>query len=147
MIARASVTVGLAPQALWDVLVRWEEQVRWMRDAASVRVLGARREGPGVRLAVRTRVLNVPLFTEELEVTLWEPPRRLVVAHRSFVRGTGTWTLEPVGTGTRLRWSEDLRLPVPALGELALLVYRPVLRRLMQGGLDRLSAAVAEGER
>jgi hypothetical protein len=118
-----------------------------MKDADSVRVLGGRREGPGVRLAVRTRVLDVPLFTEVLEVTLWEPPSRLVVAHRSFVRGTGTWTLEPIGSGTRLRWCEDVRLPVPILGELALLVYRPALRRLMRGGLERLRASLAEPER
>jgi hypothetical protein len=143
VIARASVTIGLAPQALWDVLVRWETQTDWMKDAASVRVLGARREGTGVRLAVRTRVLGVPLFTEELEVTRWEPPIRLEVAHRSFVRGTGTWTLAPDGEGTRLRWSEALSLPVPLVGELALRAYRPVLRRLMQGGLERLRVSLA----
>jgi hypothetical protein len=137
----ASAVLPVAPEVLWDVLVRWEDQARWLKDADSVRVLGARREGVGVRLAVKTRVLNVPLFTEEVEVTLWDPPRRLVIGHRSFVRGVGTWELASADAGhTRFTWTERLSLPVPILGELALLVYRPFLRRLMRRGLVDLGA-------
>lgn len=133
-VARLEVPVERA----WASLLRWEDQARWMRDADSVRVLTAQREGVGTRVAVRTRVLNVPLFTEQLEVTVWDPPRRLVMAHRSFVRGVGTWALEPVGEATRFTWTEDLSLPVPLLGDLALLVYRPFMRHLMRGALADL---------
>lgn len=139
----SSIVLSRRPQEVWGFLLRWEEQPGWMRDADSVRVLTGRREGAGTRIAVRTRVWNVPLFTEELEVVLWEPPRRLVMAHRSFVRGVGTWTLEPEGTGTRFTWTEELSLPVPILGELALLVYRPFLRRLMRGAVGDLRAVLA----
>ncbi len=140
MLVRASTLIPATPQTLWDELVRWEDQARWMTDADSVRVLSLVREGPGVRLAVRTRVLNVPLFTEQLEVTLWDPPRRLVIAHRSFVRGLGIWALTPEGPGTRLLWMEQIALPVPFLGELALLAYRPFLGRTMRRALQRLGA-------
>ena len=129
-------------EAAWRVLLSWEDQPRWMKDADSVRVVSAHREGVGVRIAVRTRVLNVPLFTEQLEVTLWEPPRRLVLAHRSFVRGVGEWRLWPVERGTAFRWVEDLSLPVPVLGELALLAYRPFMRHLMRGALEDLATYV-----
>lgn len=127
----------------WEVLLRWEDQARWMRDADSVRVLGFRREGVGTTIAVKTRVLNVPLFTEELEITIWEPPRRLVMVHRSFVRGVGTWRLQPVDNGTRFAWTEELHLPVPLLGELALRGYRPFMQHLMRGALANLRAFVA----
>ena len=70
----------------------------------------------------------------------WDPPARLEMRHRSFVLGLGTWQLQPVRGGTRLTWTEDLCLPVPFLGELALLAYRPFLRRLMRRGLSRPSA-------
>jgi hypothetical protein len=99
-------------------------------------------------VAVKTRVLNVPVFTERLEVTLWEPPRRLVMAHLGFVRGVGEWDLQPVGGvggGTRLTWTEDLGLSVPVLGKIALLAYRPLMRRLMRGSLANLRALL-EGE-
>lgn len=127
----------------WRVLLRWEDQPRWIRDAVSVRVLTPRREGLGVRIAVKNRVLNVPLFTEELEVTGWDPPTRLVMAHRSFVRGVGTWALRPDGSDARFTWTEELSLPVPLLGELALLAYRPFMRHLMRGALHDLRALVS----
>jgi len=126
----------------WAALLRWEEQPRWMKDADSVRVLTAAREGVGVLLAVKTRVLNVPLFTERLEVVEWDPPRRLTIAHRSFVRGVGTWELEPGPAGTWFTWTEEISLPPPVLGDLALLVYRPFMRYLMRGALEGLQRYV-----
>lgn len=126
------------PERVWEVLERWEEQSRWVRDADTVRVLGSRREGAGTTIAVRTRLLGVPLFTDRLEVTIWEPPRRLVMAHRGRVRGVGTWRLHPVEGGTWFTWTEELRVPVPLLGELALRCYRPYMRRLMSASLRRL---------
>jgi uncharacterized protein YndB with AHSA1/START domain len=129
----------VSPDEAWQALLRWEEQARWIRDADSVRVLSPHRAGLGVRIAVKSRVYHVPLFTEELEVTRWEPPHVLEMTHRSFIRGVGTWALEPQGNGARLRWSEDLALPVPVLGELALRVYRPFLGRLMRTALRDLS--------
>jgi uncharacterized protein YndB with AHSA1/START domain len=140
MLVGSSVVVPAGPEVLWRALLRWEDQARWMRDADSVQVLSGHREGVGVRLAVRTRVFGVPLFTEELEVTSWDPPHRLVIAHRSIVRGVGTWTLAPEGPGTRLGWTEEVTLPVPVLGEAMLLAYRPFLRRLMRGSLANLRA-------
>jgi len=128
----------------WAALLRWEDQVRWLEDADSVRVLTSAREGVGVMIAVKTRVLNVPLFTERLEVVEWDPPRRLTMAHRSFVRGVGTWELRPHPAGTRFIWTEKLSLPVPLLGELALLVYRPFMRYLMREGLRGLRRYVVQ---
>lgn len=136
----AEVVLPVPIEQAWVLLLRWEDQPRWMKDADSVRVLGEQREGVGTTLAVKTRVLNVPLFTERLEVTIWEPPRRLVMAHRSFVGGVGTWRLEPVERGTCFSWIEELSLPVPVFGELALWVYRPFMARLMRGALKDLRA-------
>jgi carbon monoxide dehydrogenase subunit G len=130
------------PAAAWAALTDWERQAEWMRDADRVEVVSPQRAGLGTTVAVRTRVLHVPLFTERLEVVGWDPPRELRTAHRSFIRGTGTWSLEPAGTGTRFRWVEEISLPVPVLGELALRVYRPFMRRLMGGAMRDLQAWV-----
>src|SRR5436190_6426672 len=88
-----SIVLPTTLEEAWPVLTSWEAQAKWMRDAGSVRVLTPHREGIGVRVAVRTRVLGIPLFTEPLEVTEWDPPHRHVMAHRGIIRGTGTWTL------------------------------------------------------
>lgn len=138
----SSVILPVPPAEAWRLLTRWEEQARWMRDADRVEVRSDHREGEGVIIAVKTRVLNVPLFTERLEVTVWDPPRRLVLVHRSFVHGLGVWAFEPAEGGTRFSWIEDLSLGVPLLGELALRVYRPFMRRLMRGALADLRTYV-----
>ena len=132
-----------APDRVWSTIERWEEQSRWIRDAVWVRLLTRERTGAGARVEVMNRVLHVPLFTEQLEVVGWDPPRRMVMAHRSFVRGTGTWSLEPADGSTMFTWTEELSLPIPILGELALLVYRPFLRRLMRGSLANLQRLIS----
>ena len=77
----------------WAFLLEWERQAEWMRDADRVEVVSPHREGLGVVIAVKTRVLHVPAFTERLEVVGWEPPSTLRLAHRGFVHGTGEWRL------------------------------------------------------
>jgi len=139
----ASRNLTAAPDRVWSTIERWEEQSRWIRDAVWVRLLTRERTGAGARVEVMNRVLHVPLFTEQLEVVGWDPPRRMVMAHRSFVRGTGTWSLEPVNGSTMFTWTEELSLPIPILGELALLVYRPFLRRLMRGSLANLQRLIS----
>ncbi len=139
------VVLPVPPAAAWAALTDWERQAEWMRDADRVEVVSPQRTGLGTMVAVRTRVLHVPLFTERLEVVGWDPPRELRIAHRSFVRGTGTWSLEPAGTGTRFRWVEQISLPVPILGELALRVYRPFMRRLMGGAMRDLQTRLGSG--
>jgi Polyketide cyclase / dehydrase and lipid transport len=122
----------------WEALTDWERQTEWMRDADRVEVLGTERRGDGVRLAVRTRVFNVPAFTERLDVVEWDPPRRLRIAHRSVVRGFGEWRLDPIAGGVRFTWSEHVTLPAPVVGELALQIYKPYLRRVIAKGQEGL---------
>jgi hypothetical protein len=140
MLVMVETEIRAPVEVAWPVLVDWERQADWMRDADSVVVTSRIREGVGTSLAVRTRVANVPALTERLEVVEWEPPLRVVIAHRHVVHGTGEWSLVPAGAGCRFRWIESVSLPVPVLGELALLAYRPVVRRLMSGSSARFAA-------
>lgn len=134
------MVVPAGPGDVWVTLLNWERQPEWMVDAVTVRVVSPRPGGVGTRIAVRTRVLGLPMLTDVLEVTEWDPPRRLVMARRGFVRGIGTWLLQPEPAGTRFAWSEEIRVPIPVLGELVLVAYRPVMRRLMLRSLENLSA-------
>jgi hypothetical protein len=144
MRVRREIVLPAGPARVWAVLMDWERQSSWMRDADRVVVTSATREGVGTSVAVKTRVLGVPLFTERLEVVGWDPPREVRMAHRSFVRGVGTWALEPAGTGTRFTWTEEISLPAPILGEIALRVYRPFMHHLMGGAMRDLQTLVGE---
>lgn len=142
MRVRASRLLPAAPEQVWKHVRRWEGQANWIRDAVWVRVLTEEREGEGVRIRVLNRVFGIPLFTEQLEVVEWDPPASLAMAHRSFVRGVGTWELHERGAATVFVWAEELWLPIPVLGALALWVYRPFMRRLMEGSLASLQRLI-----
>lgn len=131
MLVERDIVLPVPIEEAWTVLMDWERQADWMLDADSVTVVSEHREGVGVRLAVRTRLFGVPAFTEPMEVTGWDPPRRLDIRHGSLVAGSGSWLLDPVEGGTRFTWREEIRLAVPVVGEVAATLYRPVMRVLM----------------
>jgi hypothetical protein len=139
---RVGTTLPCTIEEAWATLLAWERQADWMLDADRVEVIGEQREGVGVRLAVRTRILGFPAFTDPMAVVGWDPPRRLVLRHGSIVVGEGTWLLDPEPGGTRFVWVEDVRLGVPLVGELAARLYAPVLRWLMGRACDGLRGAV-----
>ena len=144
MRVRVEAVLPAPPAGVWAFLLDWERQAAWMHDADRVTVQSPNREGVGVRLAVRTRVVGIPLLTDHLEVVEWEPPHLMRLAHRRIVHGTGQWRLDPEPGGTRFAWTEELAIGVPVLGEAALLAYRPVLRRLMRRSLSNLGSELRE---
>lgn len=137
-----SLDMPAAPERVWEVLADWERYPQWMPDVAWVRRL-SEVEGEGMRLAVRTKVVGVPLVTDELVVTAWEPARRMAIEHRGLVRGVAEWRLEASSSGTRFSWIEQLRMPPPLLGALALFLYSPVLRWTFRMSMHNLARRVA----
>lgn len=77
-------------------------------------------------------------FDDPMEVTLWDPPRR-VVLHKlgRVVRGDATITVEPQGPGSVVTWSEDVtvvgvpRWADPVLRRALRAMIRLVLRRVL----------------
>jgi carbon monoxide dehydrogenase subunit G len=136
------IELPATPEEAWAVLTEWERQADWMLDADRVDVVSEAREGTGVRLAVRTRVLGIPAFTEPMQVTGWDPPRELGISHGGPVRGDGRWRLEPIPGGTRFLWTEEVSLRAPLVGELAARLYAPVMRRLMGRAMAGLRASL-----
>lgn len=138
-------TLPAPPARVWPVLADWERQASWMADVAWIRIIGSERE-LGARLQVRTRVFGIPAATDLVEVTLWEPPRRLCVRHVGIVGGRGEWTLDPAPDGrTAFRWVEEIRMPPRVLGDVALAVYGPWQRRMLRRSIRNLASLVGDG--
>jgi len=78
---RVQASLPCPVEEAWGTLLVWERQADWMLDADRVEVVGGLREGVGVRLAVRTRILGLPAFAEPMEVVGWDPPRALRLRH------------------------------------------------------------------
>ncbi|MBA2530198.1 MAG: SRPBCC family protein [Euzebyales bacterium] len=148
--ARIEVTthVEADPARVWDVLVDWEGQPRWMADARRVQVRSPRREGIGVVVRCRTHIAGGVVVNDDMAVTEWIPQRRLGVRHLGrIIRGVGAFELSPTAYGTRLVWWEEVEAPLGPVGEIvtAALVVPWVQRtfRRSLAGLKRVCEATS----
>jgi hypothetical protein len=87
--------------------------------------------GLGTRLSARTGI-GPAAVVDDMEIDVWEPPRRCEVVHRGrVIRGRGVFEVEAVDGGSaRVTWTEQLdgglaRFVAPASGWL----LRVALRR------------------
>ena len=128
------------PARVWEVLVDWENQPRWMADARRVDVLGDQRAGVGVTLRCRTAIAGGLLVDDDIRVIEWEPPRLLTVRHLGrVVRGVGAFELAPTADGTRVRWWEEFTAPLGLVGEaFGQLLVAPLIQRVFRRSLTAL---------
>ena len=134
-----AVEVDAPPQAAWDLLVDWPRQQEWM---LLTHVEGGHGPGARVRAATGVGALSV---VDTMEVTGWEPPWRCLVRHTGrVVRGTGAFVVEPLPRDrSRFVWSEELDLPIGALGRAGWVVVEPLMRAGVEHSLRRFAALAA----
>lgn len=139
------VEVDAPAQRVWDAVVDWEAQGRWI---LGTRVRATRGPGRGVgdHVTAVTGVGRVG-FSDEFEITVWEPPRVCVVQHLGrVVRGTGTFAVEAESAArSRFVWSEDLQLPLGLLGRVGWPLVRPAFAAGVRRSLLRFADLVAAG--
>ena len=137
---RVSADYDVDPDALWAVLEPIELHVEWMADAESIEFLTTQRRGVGTRFRCVTKVGPIRL-RDDMEITAWEPGRRMGVRHDGLVTGEGEFTLAALDGGRRtlFTWTETLRLRWWLGGPLGeRLVARYVLGVIWRGNLRRL---------
>ena len=139
------VAVAAPPEAVFAAVADWEGQSAWVAFTTVTADGGPHRVGE--RLLAVTKVAGVG-FSDPMEVTRWEPPRRVDVRHHGRVlRGTGTFLVEPAPGGAWFVWSEDLDLPLGAAGRFGFAVVGPLFRRMLRRSLRRLARMVESAPR
>ena len=136
------------PGRVWDELVDWVGQERWI-PFTRVRVVDARSTGVGVRVDALSgfSVGRLPVgLLDRFVVTGWTPPEpgsagELEVLHLGpYFTGEGVFRLEEFGSGTRIICTE---LFTPVGGPLVVALARlalPLMRTGLRGSLRRLAA-------
>jgi carbon monoxide dehydrogenase subunit G len=142
-----TVDVDAPAEQVWTALTDWRSQGEWML-GTDVRTVDGEAQGVGGRLAART---GVPLpggrhlgVLDTMLVTRWEPPTRVDVRHTGrIVRGTGVFEIVPRGERSTFVWTEQLDLPLGALGRLGWPLVRPAMRAGVRLSLRRFAAFAA----
>lgn len=126
-------------ERVWEVLLDWEGQARWMADARSITVLTPQREGPDVLFRCRTDLLGF-VVNDDLVVTEWVPFERIGTRHVGrLIRGIGGFELRPSAHGTVFTWWEEVDAPLGPVGEaVATLAVVPWVSRTFRRSLAAL---------
>lgn len=150
---RVEHSIAASPTRVWDVLVDWSGQRRWI-PFTTVRVIGRRDAGVGVRCEALSGIWlrRLPLgLLDRFTVTAWRPPvdggtGLLEVLHTGpYFRGPGSFELRPAHGGTEVRCIEIVDVvggAVPTgLAQSALPLLRAGFATSLKA-LGRLSCAV-----
>ena len=137
----ARITLAEPPARVWQVALDWSRQHEWIW---ATRVSGGAAAGAAV--AARTG-LGPAGFTDTMEITEWDPPRRAVVRHTGrVVRGTGIFEVVPIsggpGNGAEFRWTERMPVPAPLAGPVGERLLTPIGRWFLQTSLRRLARLI-----
>jgi hypothetical protein len=132
-----AILIPASMKAVWAAAADFASHTEWMTDARHIEFETAQKTGVGTRFRVETRL--GPLTTVDvMEVTAWEPRRRIGVVHQGVVRGEGEFRLDPVAGGVLFTWSETLQFPWKLGGRLGALITRPLFRWIWRRNLNRL---------
>ena len=135
----ARVDVNAPPETVFAAATDWERQGEWiLATTVCIRHGDGRSVGSEVEAVTGIRGLGV---TDRMQITVWEFPVRCEVRHLGrVVRGTGIFAVQPRGPGgATFEWTEQLELPLGALGELGATLVRPVFGWGLQRSLDRFA--------
>ena len=145
LVITARVTLAEPPARVWQVALDWSRQHEWIWATRA-------RGGAAAGAAVVARTGIGPAgFTDTMEITEWDPPRRAVVRHTGrVVRGIGIFEVVPAGNGAgkgqengaEFRWTERMPVPAPLAGPLGERLLIPVGRWFLQSSLRRLARLV-----
>lgn len=147
MILQVARQVSAEPARVWQVLVNWAGQSRWI-PFTTVEVVSDHDQGLGVRAVALSgfRLGRIPVgLLDNFVVTGWRPAKELEVLHLGpYFTGEGAFRLEPHHGGTRVTATEVFSLPggkpIEAIVRLGLPLMRAAFRRSLRG-----LAAIAEG--
>ncbi len=125
-----SVEVSAPQLEVFEYFTAWSRQNEWML-GTQVHVTNPQLDPKGLvvgsEIAAFTGIGFLG-FWDPMRVTVFEAPFRVDVVHLGrVVRGTGTMLVESTSeTTSRFVWSEDLDLPLGALGFFGFTILKPL---------------------
>lgn len=141
---RVSIELNATPAEVWDIVEPVERHVDWMADAVAIHFQTEQTRGVGTTFLCDTKVGPITL-QDHMEITEWEPGRKMGVKHTGVVTGSGVFELEPIDLDrrTRFTWTEDLRFPWFLGGRLGEVVGGQfVMKQIWKRNLRKLQQLV-----
>lgn len=132
---RVAVDIDAPLAAVWDDVADIPSHVEWMHDARAITFVSD--------TAFDCLTVVGPFrLRDRMEIVEWVEGSAIGIRHVGLVRGTGRFTLVPLGPGrTRFEWAEELELPWWMVPPVAALVLRWIWRRNLRALRARVHGA------
>lgn len=133
-----------APAAfVWNAITDWPRQGEWMF-ATTVKQTSPGANQVGTTIAAFTGFGKLG-FLDTMTVTSWEPPHVCDVIHTGrVVRGTGRFEVRSITeTTSEFVWSEDLVLPLGAVGRFGFVFVQPFFLAGIRQSLNKFAQQTA----
>jgi uncharacterized protein YndB with AHSA1/START domain len=120
MKVQKSIAIEASRQSIWPFLVQPAKILEWYEAMHRLEYRGEQRGGVGTTFYAEEEAAG-HLMKLNFVITDWVEYERIAFKMTSsdFVKSyEQTWTLEPVPTGTRFTYTEDITLPYGAAGKL-----------------------------
>ncbi len=128
MMIQGSIEIAAPPEKIWPFLVEPDKILQWIITFKTREYTSAQRSGIGMPFYVEEKAGPMPLMKLNFVVTEWVENERFAFHMTS---GTGVkgyeqkWTVEATPSGSRLTFTEDVKLPFGIIGKLIGLVLQP----------------------
>lgn len=133
------VDVDAPPETVFAAATDWERQREWML-GTTVRIRRGDGRSVGSELEALTGIGGIGV-TDSMRITVWDAPARCEMRHFGrVVRGTGIFAVVPRGRdAATFEWTEELELPLGALGRAGWPLIRPLAGWGLRYSLDRFA--------
>jgi Polyketide cyclase / dehydrase and lipid transport len=136
---RLEVDVDAPVERTWAAVTDWDRQHEWM---LGTKVRATVNEGRGVGGGIRAATGFGPFaLVDTMRITGWDPPHGAYVRHLGrIVRGTAAFEVLQRPGGSTFAWSEQLDLPLGAVGRLGFRLLRPAFLLGLRLSLRRFAS-------
>ncbi|MGH3977042.1 MAG: SRPBCC family protein [Pseudonocardiaceae bacterium] len=133
------VDVSAPPETVFAAATDWERQGEWIL-GTTVRIRHGDGRSVGSEVEAITGLCGIGV-TDRMRIVRWNAPSRCEVRHLGWVvRGTGIFAVHPHGRdGAIFEWTEQLELPLGAVGRWGWPLVRPIFGWGLQRSVDRFA--------
>ncbi len=120
MEVRRSIEIGVPQERIWQFLVEPDKILKWCTTFKKFEYTTGQRTGVGMPFYVEEKA-GGPLMKLNFAITEWAENQKLAFRMTSgnFVKGyEQAWAIEPIATGSRFTFREDVKLPYGVIGKL-----------------------------
>ena len=136
------VIIKADQKVIFDCVSNWEKQSEWIL-FTTVHIISAAPNQLGTKLLATTKFAAIKLI-DTMIVTEWQPFEKITVEHTGrIILGKGIFKIHSISENNcEFTWEEITPIPFGAVGQIGLVIVKPLMKLLFGISLKRLKSNI-----